>query len=342
VADIGERRLLAAIARRLGGGSLVPASRSSAGVLVGVGDDAAVMAPMRGSPVLTADLLVEGVDFEWKWARPADVGHKAASVNLSDLAAMGARPRALLLSLALRPEDRVRDVLALISAVHRQGLRYGAPLVGGDLSATAGPMVVAVTAVGETEGRPALRRYRARAGDRILVSGSLGAAAAGLRLLLAGLRAPPSLAARQLKPEPRIALGLALARSRLVRSCADVSDGVAGDASHLVPPGLTVELDPSRLPIDDAVRSAAARLGVAAEDLALAGGEDFELVLAAPPEAVPQLLRLSARLGVPLTDIGMVRRGRRITLRQWAFGAPPAFEHFRRSGRSTSDRVRSV
>jgi thiamine-monophosphate kinase len=326
IADVGEQGLLAAIARRLEGAR----GHASRGVLVGIGDDAALLSAVGPAAVLTTDLLVEGVDFDWSWARPTDVGHKAAAVNLSDLAAMGARPRGLLLSLALRPGDAVRDVLALVDAVHREGSRHGAPLVGGDLSATSGPLVISVTAVGEVSAGRAMRRHRGRPGDRVLVSGTLGAAAAALSLFLSGRAAPPALARRQLRPEPRIALGLALSRSGLVRSCADVSDGLAGDALHVAAAGCGVELDLARLPRDRALEKAAWRLRRDAAELALQGGEDFELVLAAAPAQVPALLRLSTRLGVPLTDVGVVVRRPGLSLTGRGSLGAGGFDHFRR------------
>lgn len=334
VADVGERGLLAAIAARLGRGAFGKggARRGRGGaVLVGVGDDAAVLSAVGPAAVLTTDLLVEDIDFEWSWASPADVGHKAAAVNLSDLAAMGARPRALLLSLALRGSDRVRDVLALVEKVHAVGSRFGAPLVGGDLSATRGPFVLSVTAVGEVEPARALLRKAARAGDRVLVSGTLGGAAAGLGCFLAGLRPPPLLARRQRRPEPRVALGLALARSGRVHSCADISDGLASDVLHLVPPGLGVELERGRLPRDRGLAAVARRLGRDADELALTGGEDFELVLAAAPRDVPALERLARAAGTSLTDVGEVRRGDGLRVGGRALGSVTGFDHFRKS-----------
>lgn len=343
VADVGERGLLAAIAARLArgawGGEAGRAGRRRGGggrarggtVLVGVGDDAALLSAVGPAAVLTTDLLVEGVDFEWSWARPADVGHKAAAVNLSDLAAMGARPRALLLSLALRAGDRVRDVLTIVGAVHALGARFGAPLVGGDLSATRGPFVLSVTAIGEVDPRRALLRKAAREGDRVLVSGTLGGAAAGLDCFLAGIRPPRELARRQLRPEPRVALGRALVRSRRVHSCADVSDGLASDVLHLVPRGLGVELDPARLPRDRALRATARALGRDPDEVALSGGEDFELVLAAAARDVPALTRLARSAGTTLTDVGVVRTGEGLVTTSGGMGSVTGFDHFRKS-----------
>ncbi|MEE8410068.1 MAG: thiamine-phosphate kinase [Myxococcota bacterium] len=320
VAEIGEAGLLALLRRHLG--------KPSAGVVAGIGDDAALLESIGPHAVLTADLLVERQDFDFAWATPADVGHKAAAVNLSDLAAMGAAPRCLLVSLALRRRDRVADVLALIRSLARVGRRYGAPLVGGDLSKTRGPMIVAVTAVGEVAAGRAMRRGRARAGDVILVSGTLGGAGLGLMDLRSKRRARSAATRRQLRPEPRIALGLRLARWGRVRACADISDGLAADALHLVAPGNGVEIDPALLPIAESSR---AKLGTRAWRTALCGGEDFELAIAVRPGDVAAVKRVARVAGARLTPVGTVCRGRGLRLvgfdlgnRRWV-----GFDHFK-------------
>lgn len=322
VATLGEQGLLAALRALL--------DRPSAEVPISVGDDAAVLAWKRPGLVVTSDLLVEGVDFKLEWARWADVGHKAAHVNLSDLAAMGAKPRALVLSLALRPTDRVRDVLELVRTMAREGKGHGAPLVGGDLSRTSGPLVVSVTALGEVLPTRALRRGRGRPGDQLWVTGSLGAAAAGLQLLMAGRRQPASLVRRQLRPTARVAFGQVLAaRAGLVRSAADISDGLLGDVLHVVEPGAGAALDTSRLPLARGLARIAAAHGWDAIDLALAGGEDFELVLAVEPRRARAVRTLARRAGVALTQVGVVTRRPGVSF----VGASPgadvrAFDHF--------------
>ncbi len=319
VGELGERGLLARIERLF---------RSRAGVLVDIGDDAAVLATKARGAVLSADMLVEGVDFDWRFARPRDVGHKAAAVNLSDVAAMGAVPRGLLLSLALRPSDAVVDVLALIRAVNEVGARYGAPLVGGDLSSTSGPMVVAVTAYAELSSRRVLRRRAARIGDRVLVSGVLGEAALALASWERGQVVRRGVAARQLRPTPQVELGRRLAEAGIVRACADISDGLASDVLHLVPRGLGVSLEAAKIPIARAVREAAPALGLDARALALCGGEDFELLLAVRSKDVARARALGAALGVPLTEIGAVRRGEGLELDGEAWVGKRGFAHF--------------
>ncbi len=286
LAQVSEQGLLTLLSRRL--------RRRSPGVSLGIGDDAALLADVGPEAVLTADMLVEGVDFELGWASFADVGHKAAAANLSDLAAMGAEPRGLLVSLGLRRDDRVADVLALMTRLDAVGRRFGAPVVGGDVSSLAGPLVVAVTAIGQVARRRALRRGRGRPGDVVLVSGALGGAALGLQGLMQGAKRD-RFARRQLRPEPRVALGRALARAGVVRAAADLSDGLARDALHLAGPGCAVVLEVSRLPLEPGLARAAAARRLDAIDLALAGGEDFELVLAVPRQRVQRAL-VAARL----------------------------------------------
>lgn len=320
VGDVGEHGLLQLIAERFG-------RFKAPGVLVSIGDDAAVLKHIGPGAVLSADMLVEGVDFDFAWATPSDVGAKAAAANLSDVAAMGAKPRCLMLSLGLRTRDHVADVLALMTALARVGRAFGAPLVGGDLSRVDGPMIVSVTVVGEGRLRSLLRRQQARLGDVVLVSGSLGGAAAGLALLRQGHRAPRSCVARQLRPRPQVALGLALARSGLVTSAADISDGLAKDALHLVPPHLGVELLREALPQMPGLGRVASALGADPYTWALAGGEDFELVVASRQRDVAQLKRVAARLGETLTAVGRVVKRPGLSLQ----GGPVprgGFDHF--------------
>ena len=321
VRDLGEAGLLARLEKRLG--------RAAPGVIMGAGDDAALLRQIGPQAVLTCDLLVENVDFRRTWATPADIGHKAAAVNISDLAAMGARPRGLLAGLALRGDETVADVLTLLGTLDRIGRRYGAPLVGGDLSYIDGPMVVSVTAVGEVQARQALARRAARPGDAVLVSGSLGGAAAGLRMLMHHEPGMATWVRRQKRPTPRVALGQRLAASGKVRACADVSDGLAKDALHLVPRRSGVRIDMDRLPLMPGL--ARAQLSQSAPALALYGGEDFELVLAAAPRHVPALCALAQTIGERLTVVGQVvdRAGLQLVGGGAEALSGHAYDHFR-------------
>jgi len=269
------------------------------GVLLGVGDDAAVLRPpSRERLVATADAVFEGIHFDERFA-PADVGWKAMAVNLSDLAAMGARPLWALVALALPrdvPTARIRGIARGLGGCAR---RHGVAVVGGNVTRAA-QLSLTVTVVGSAP-RPLLRGG-ARPGDAVLVSGTIGDAALGL-----GRRAPPSLARRQRRPTPRLALGRAL---RGVASAAiDVSDGFAQDLGHLCEAsGVGAVIRVEDLPLSPAYRRVTRR----APDpyaAALAGGEDYELCVSVPARRVPAALRAAARTGTPLAVVGTIVRG---------------------------------
>ena len=227
VADLGEHALLARLRAR------VPPP--PAWVSVGIGDDAAVVEPPRNQlEVLTTDVLVEGVHFDRRFSTAADVGHKALAVNLSDLAAMGAEPRAALLSLALPASLAVADFDALLDGFLALAARYRLALVGGNLSQSPGPLVVDVTAVGAARRRRVLTRAGGRPGDELFLSGRVGGAAAGLARLQALAGVLPgddddarAAVERYRRPEPRVRLGLLVGRNRAASACVDLSDGLA-------------------------------------------------------------------------------------------------------------------
>jgi thiamine-monophosphate kinase len=281
LSELGEFGL---IARLTGDLELGP------GVEVGVGDDAAVLEPTLGHRlVVTTDVLVDGLDFTAELSEPEDWGWKAVAANLSDLAAMAAEARWLVLALTVPEATPVATLERVYAGVREACLTYEVALVGGDVSA--GPALsLAVTALGEAE-RPVLRSG-ARPGDRLTVTGPLGAAAAGLALLqskdpAAGelLGRFPALAAAHRRPRPALAMGLALARAGAT-AMIDVSDGLAGDALHLAESsGVGVEVHDSTVPLAPGVTETAGLLGLDPLALALGGGEDFVLAAALPRAA---------------------------------------------------------
>jgi thiamine-monophosphate kinase len=258
--------------------------------VVGIGDDAAVLQPTAGHKlVVTTDVLVEGLDFTAELSEPEDWGWKAVVANLSDLAAMAAEARWLVLALSVPEATPVATLERVYAGVGEACRAFGVALVGGDVSA--GPALsLAVTALGEAE-RP-VPRSGARPGDRLCVSGPLGAAAAGLALLQSGDPAAagllgrfPGLAAAHRRPRPALAMGLALARAGAT-AMIDVSDGLAGDALHLAEAsGVGVEVHDAAVPLAPGVAEAAALLGRDPLELALGGGEDFVLAAALPRTA---------------------------------------------------------
>jgi thiamine-monophosphate kinase len=271
------------------------------GVLVGPGDDAAVL---EGGWVLSTDLSVEDVHFRRSWITDEEIGWRATAAALSDLAAMAAEPVGVLVSMAFRPDAGV-DVEAVQRGVGAAASQSGAEVLGGDVSRSPGPLFLDVSVVGRASA-PA-SRAGSRAGDEIWVTGPLGAAGAAVRLWNAGKEPPDSLRAAFARPVPRIEAARALARAGVLRALVDLSDGLAGDAGHLAAAGgVRVVLEAARIPVAAGVEKA---LGPeAALDAALRGGEDYELCFAARPGTVGEGT-LDARMGGSLRRVGRVEAG---------------------------------
>jgi thiamine-monophosphate kinase len=286
---------------------LDPAAASSDLVLVGPGDDCAVID--AAPTALSTDLSVEDVHFRKAWLGPEQIGWRAAASALSDLAAVAAEPVAVLVSLAIREEDVSSGWgTRLMSGVREAAASVGAVLVGGDVSRTPGPAVVDVVAVGRAR-KPVLRDG-ARVGDEVWVSGALGAPGAALALLEAGRPLPEALRAPFARPLPRTREALWLSERADLHAMIDLSDGVAGDAAHIAAAsGLAIELDVSEIPIAAGVEAAApdreAQLA-----LALSAGEDYELcVVAGAGVLAPLAAEFRQRFGVALTRVGRARAG---------------------------------
>ncbi len=275
--------------RRLGAGT---------GVALGIGDDAALLEPSAGSHLVAAtDTLVAGVHFPDR-TRAEDLGYKALAVNLSDLAAMGARPRWALLALTL-PEANEPWLDEFADGWQELAAETGVSLVGGDL--TQGPLTITVEVLGEVPAGQALRRAGARPGDRIAVTGTLGAAALALRHLEAGETPAPPLLECLNRPRPRLAAGRAL--RGLASACIDVSDGLAADLSHLVEASAVgARIDLARLPLAEPLRG----LGDEGVELALSGGDDYELCFSYEPALGDAVAAALAATETPVTEIGEI------------------------------------
>ena len=325
VSELGEHALLARLLARL--------PRPAASVLVGPGDDAAVLAPARNERlVVTTDAVVEGVHFSRAFSTPADIGHKALAVNLSDLAAMAAVPRWALLSLVLPGSWLVADVEALVDGVAALAGRYGVSVVGGNITRTDGPLVVDVTAGGEVQSRRWLTRSGAVAGDDVWVSGTLGAAAAGIEMMRVG-RTDGVCISRQCRPEPRVRLGVAMGRGRAARAAMDLSDGVA-DALRQVAAasGCGLRIDGNALPIEPEAAEWWRGRGVDAVRAALVGGEDYELIFAIPKRGAGRLRNVTRQVAdPPLTKIGTFTKDARLIVDRDGREEelPLGFEHFK-------------
>jgi thiamine-monophosphate kinase len=290
---------------------------SGAGVRVGIGDDCAVLETSPGTRLLaTTDLLIEDVHFRRRWAEPADLGWKALAVNLSDIAAMGGRPRWALVALAGTEGTTAEEIDAFYAGALELATPHETVIVGGDTSSSPSGWMINVTLLGEAAAP--LLRSTARPGDTLAVTGALGRSAAGLAVLERDATPaavdPAALAAvtaAHLRPHPRVREGLWLAAAGGVTAMMDVSDGVGIDLPRLAGEshaGATIDVD--RLPIDDATRAVAAALGVDPLGWATGGGEDYELLLACEPTALGRLQRgLAEAYRTHLTPIGEITRG---------------------------------
>jgi len=320
----------------------------------GIGDDAAVFKSLAGSDVVvTADLLVEDIDFRRDTTRPDLLGHKALAVSLSDIAAMGARPRWALLSIGVPEAIWNSEFLdQFYKGFFKLAERYGVALIGGDVSRTPDKIVIDSILIGETPKAGAVFRSGAKPGDQIFVTGFLGDAAAGLRLLERGARLPTTcdsnsvstesrgldyLLLRQLQPEPRVGWGLLLGEQQLATAMIDISDGLSSDLTHLcTESNVGALIDSSRIPIDPLVTELTGRRALDPLMLALHGGEDFELLFTVRPENVA---KLPTRVdGVSLTRIGEIKEasaGVQISegSRAWKL-EPGGWEHFKSEGKS--------
>ncbi len=304
---------------------------------LGLLDDAALLAPPAGAEiVLTADALVAGVHFLEE--DPADlVARKLLRVNLSDLAAMGARPLGYLMTAALaRPLDEAW-VARFAQGLGEDQEAFGIALLGGDTTGTPGPTTLSLTALGAVPAGRALTRSGARAGDLVYLSGTLGDGALGLKAAQGALpdlpaEARATLIDRYRLPQPRLALGQALGEAGLASAAIDVSDGLAADLGHILEAsGLAGVVETADLPLSEAARAALAG-DPALLPLLLTGGDDYELLFTAFPEQAAAIATLARDLSLPLTRIGRLETGEGLSLRD-AEGAEVAldkagWEHF--------------
>lgn len=285
----GEFDLIERFRRRIGSN----ASRVS----IGIGDDCAALrfpesaAPGAPELLVTTDMLMDGRHFDLRVHDPVAAGRKAMGVNLSDIAAMAGEPLAAVVSVALPRRGASELAEALMEGLWGMAREFGVELIGGDTNGWDGPLVISVTLFGQAGPRGPIRRSGARAGDRILVTGPLGG----------------SLAGRHLEPRPRVAEAAALARGLPPSAMIDLSDGASSDLRHILKASgnLGATLDAASIPIHPDAEALARRDGRSALDHALHDGEDFELCLTAPAEAVARW-RESGAGGAEAIEIGVV------------------------------------
>jgi thiamine-monophosphate kinase len=330
IAAAGEHELIRRVRARLG-----PAPDW---LIVDAGDDAAVYEPQRNTlEVITTDAIVEGVHFDRAFTPPSAIGHRALAVNLSDLAAMGAEPRLATISMALPDALAVQDFDEIVSGLLALAERTRTRIVGGNITATAGPLVVDVTAVGVVARRRVLTRAGARPGNYVFVSGTIGDARAGLAQLRADAAVAgsttPELVARYLQPQPRLRLGQQLGRQQAATSTIDLSDGLADGLCRLAEAsGVGFELNAQAIPVGDEARRYWRDIDRDPIKEAVAGGDDYELLFTVHPRRLGRLKAVERLIGgLKLTRIGTVTRDPRVDIIHGGGRREPVaggYEHF--------------
>ncbi len=311
-ARAGEAGLLGLIARWLG------RQEGISGLVRGVGDDCAVARPAGRRELLTVDAFVEGVHFSPRWLSPRDAGWKALAANVSDIAAAGGVPACALVSLELPPALRVSWLRGFYSGLLSCARAFGVAVAGGNISRSS-HFAAHIALTGRAGARIA-GRGGARPGDVLAVTGKLGGSLSGLLCLRRGIRGSAARAAvrRHLHPVPRVAAGVALAR--VAHAVVDISDGLVHEANLLAASsGVRVYIDAMKVPVHPAARILAPRLRRSPAALALASGEEYELLAALPPARVPR----------PLAVVGRVERGRGVRVSGAVGAATAGFDHFK-------------
>ena len=310
VADLGEFGLIAAITARL---------PQASGVIVGPGDDAAVLATADGRVVVTTDLLVENRHFRRDWSSADDIGHKAAAQNLADVAAMGAVPTGLVVGLGAPADLPAAWALGFADGLREECEPLGMSVVGGDV-VRSDVVVVAMTALGDLRGRAPVTRAGARPGEVVAVCGRLGWAEAGFPVLSRGFRSPRVLVEAHRRPVVPYHAGPQAAELGATAMC-DVSDGLLGDLGHVAQAsGVAVDIVSGAFDVPAPIRDAAAAIGAEPLDWILTGGDDNALVATFPAE-VP--------LPEPWRVVGRVSAGEGVTVDGEPYEGDPGHAHFR-------------
>ena len=281
-----------------------PATTSS--IISGIGDDCSLLRiPPRHEVLVTTDLSLEGVHFKREWHSAENIGHRCLARGLSDIAAMGGEPLAAFLSLGLPRELKQDWVDGFMRGLLKLARRFGVQLAGGDTAQAPGNIVADIVVLGSVPRGRAILRSGARPGDRIYVTGELGASAAALKLLYSGNQPPPSLYRRHAAPEPRIAIGKILRERRLASAMIDLSDGLSTDLAHICEEsGVGAEIAEQSIPRTRLAKGA----HPVSVDNALHGGEDYELLFTSS-KSVPRTID-----GVKISEIGRISRGHVIKL----------------------------
>jgi len=296
----GEDALIASFARFIEGAGVKPR-----GLVLGVGDDAAIIRGAGEDYVVTKDVLVEGRHFRRQWFSGVALGWRAAAVNLSDVAAMGAMPRFGLVSLVVPEDLPLAYARGIERGINRHLVKYGATVIGGNVSGTRGPLVVDVTLIGAVRTGGAWKRS-ARKGDAIVLVGPVGDAAVGLSLLEKNTRVRGALVTRYRRPVPRLDVAKLLAGSSDVHGAMDISDGLSTDLIRMCrAAGAGCELLQEQLPLSRALKTYCIGHDHDPVAWAMRGGEDYALILAVAPSKADALCkRVKARLGISAVVAG--------------------------------------
>lgn len=319
------------------------AARPDPQVFKGIGDDTAILKTSSTEwTLMTTDLVAEGVHFDLATSSCEDIGYRAAIANLSDIAAMGGTPRFMLVAIAIPASCSTTQIQQLYRGMMQASAPYRVRLVGGDTSASKRGLFLSITLTGAVRPGRALLRSGARAGDRLYVTGTLGDSRAGLDLLGSRRRKPLSAAhrrfllARHHRPSARIAEGQWLVAHGLAGAAIDLSDGLTGDLRHICDDsGVGAEIVEGALPISAACRAYAAMHRLRPQDLALQGGEDYELLFTVPTQHQTRFERLAKKTSFRFTSIGTItttRSGLRLRTEEGVTKPLPltSYEHFRR------------
>lgn len=295
---IGEFGLIDTISRQV---------HADPSVIVGIGDDCALTTIPVGHALLTSkDLLIEDVHFRRCWSSLYQLGRKSAAVNLSDIAAMGGRAQHLFLGVGLPEDLALSDIEQFTRGFLAEIAAAGATLCGGDTCRSTGPLMISVTVQGTIAPELVVQRSGAQVGDHIYVSGTLGDSALALAQLQRGLEPDPYLAQRHHTPTPRLQLGQELAARKLVHAMIDISDGLCADLGHILEKshcGALIER--STIPLSPAAEHHLLH-HPEDEEVALRGGEDYELLFCAAPQCSSEISDLARQLGLSLTRIGTI------------------------------------
>ncbi len=342
LSDLGEFGLIEKIRKSAG--------RPSSPVVIGIGDDAAVMKVSAASVLASTDMLIERVHFDLSYTDFFSLGWKSAAVNLSDIAAMGGGPQFCLTSIGIPGSISVEQIAGFYRGCNALLRSHGAVLVGGDTCFSRKDLIVSVMILGKSVKTGIITRKGAKPGDRIFVTGTLGDSAAGLEVLkkevavrrsrgksipFAFRSARPALTRlvkRHLRPDPRVEWGKKIALSQCAHAMIDLSDGLSSDLSHICEQSrLGAVIAAEKIPLSPWLLEASDRLDHPPIHYALSGGEDYELLFTVPPDRIRKL----QKLGLPLTEIGEItgarnmmiadRGGNRTLLR------PTGYNHFARS-----------